>query len=111
MKTTLGLALLLTPLLSPAQESPALSFPNSKIESGPLSLLDAAKQALPPVFGNVPVPMLQGRPRTRIPRPVLSKMPIVIPNDNVEYHIQVVKPNESIDYKLTVKDVEVESSK
>lgn len=105
------LALALTPLLSPAQESPVPTFPDLKIESGPLSLLDAARQSLPPIFGQAPAPAFHTDRHPRNQRRAASNMPIVTPKPNVEYHLRVVKPDESVDYKLTVKTPEVESSK
>ena len=111
MKTILGLAALLTPLISVAQESPAPTFPDAKIESGPLSLLDAAKEALPPIFGKAPLPTFQAERRVSKRRPVISNMGILKPSESVEFHMNVVKPDESVDYKLLVKEPEVESPK
>ena len=111
MKTILGLAALLTPLVAVAQESPALAFLNAKIESGPLSLLDAAKEALPPIFGKAPMPNFLAERRASKRRPVISNMGIVKPDDSVEFHMNIVKPDESVDYKLIIKKPDVESSK
>ena len=111
MKTLLALALVLTPLLSTAQESPALTFPNSKIESGPLSLLDAAKQSRPSVFGDAPVPQFTAKHQPQLPRRAASHMPIITPQNNVDYKLHIATPDESVDYKLTVKAPELESSK
>jgi hypothetical protein len=112
MKTLLALALVLTPLLSTAEEfSPALTFSYSKIESGPLSLLDAAKQAMPPLFGKAPLPQFIAERHAQRPRRASSNMPIITPQNNVEYKLRIATPDDTVDYKLTVKAPELESSK
>ena len=112
MKTLLVLAFVLTPLFSTAQEfPPALTFFNSKIESGPLSLLDTAKQSIPPLFGKVQMPQFVAERHANVARRAASNMPIITPQNNVEYKLRIATPDDSVDYKLTVKAPELESSK
>jgi hypothetical protein len=62
MKTCLAAWLILAPCGGAFAEGAALEFPRLTIDPQPLSLLDAARDRLPPVFS-------VGRPRAFVPPP------------------------------------------
>ena len=108
MKTLIACSLILTGSLALAEEVPALTFPNSKIGVPPLSLLEGAKQGLPPVFGDGPYHRAPEQPFTRARRSI-SRMPIVAPSSSVAVNMPIKTPDELVDYKMLVKAPDVES--
>ena len=97
------LALLVSP--ADATEMPELSFGSARIEPSPLSLLESAKQRLPPIFSD------SGKPVAAVRRKLISRMPIVRPRPGVEDRMRIKTPNPDIEYKLLVKEPEIESEK
>ena len=108
MKTLIAFSFILTGSLAFADEVPALTFPNSKIGVPPLSLLEGAKQGLPPVFGDGPYHRAPEQPFTRARRSI-SRMPIVAPSSSVAVNMPIKTPDELVDYKMLVKAPDVES--
>ena len=105
MKTLilLYLALLVSPF--EAAETPELSFGSARIGASPLSLLESARQRLPPVFGG------SEKRVAAIRRRLISRMPIVQPRSDVDDRMRIKTPNPDIDYKLLVKEPVIESGK
>ena len=111
MKTFIVCSFILSGLLTRADEVPAFGFPRSKIEAPPLSLIDNAKQGLPPVFGDGSVYHRGPEHRLTPPRRLVSRMPIIVPPRSVDVHMPVKTPDESIDYKMLVNAPDMESVK
>jgi hypothetical protein len=109
MKTLLfWFALGSTQLLASDPVAPAFS---AAIDAPALSLLDAAKEKLPPIFGERSFPVVR-RPSTSVlPPKIVSRMPIISPHDERIDPASVKRPDESKDYKLQIRSPAIESVK
>ena len=111
MKTLFVCSFILSGSLAVAEEAPALGFPDSKIEAPPLGIIDNAKQALPPVFGDGSSYQKAPEHRLTLRRRLVSRMPIIVPPRSGDLHMPIKTPDESIEYKMLVKAPDVESVK
>jgi hypothetical protein len=111
MKTAiLSLAVLLTSTAIAEELSP-LAFPDRKFELPALSLLEAAKQKMPPIFGYSGSNSHLAAHRVESTRKLVSRMPIVSPSNAVDQRMPIKRPDPAVDYKLTTKVPDVESVK
>lgn len=111
MRTLIALSIGLVCLAASAEEKGALTFAPAKIAVPGLSLLDGAREAMPPMFGESSNVVLKDRRPSGRRQRLISRMPVVAPPDEVNYHLQVEAPNEATDYKLLMKDPEVDPAK
>ena len=86
--------------------SPVLPFPEKKIDLlPPLSLAEIGKQkTFTDLNDEAPRFSYRTAPRVESSSKSLSQMPILVPKDDVKWHLRVFAPDSSVDYKLIVKD-------
>lgn len=105
MKPRLFFLSALCPVVLLGSEISALTFPEKRIELlPPLSLADVAR--VKPLetmtearkFFYPPNPQPLPRANSR------SQMPILVPKDDVNWHLRILAPDPTVDYKLIVKD-------
>jgi hypothetical protein len=113
MKKSLTVLLVLGSVAVVAGEPVLPAFPETTLESSALSLLDAAKQKLPPIFG--PHAFAAGSRGLSSVKEIspkrISRMPIISPREPTADGASVKVPDQSKDYKITVIPPAIESVK
>ena len=99
MKKTHFALLAALPLCAHAIDTPPPAFPDAKIETPPLSLLENSLQGLPSFLNGF---------RNEVERPaegsrLYAAMPILVPSADIDPKM-VKAPDPSVDYKLTIKN-------
>jgi len=99
MKKPLFALLAALPLCASAIDTPPPGFPEAKIETPPLSLLENSLQGLPSYLNGFRIEVQRPTEGSRL----YSTMPILVPSGDPDPKM-VKAPDASVDYKLTIKN-------
>lgn len=87
-------------------ELPVAPFPEKKFDLlPPLALADAARAKTPEVvFNEAKSFFYRATPRTPSVAKPRSRIPILVPKDDVNWRLRILAPDPAVDYKLIIKD-------
>ena len=111
MKLKVTLCLIVIGPIALVAEIPSLDFPATVIDLPPLTLMEHAKQGMPPVFSDLTGSSFTQKKAPLPSRKFVSRMPILKPADDVDYRMRVVPTDESVEYNIRVITPDIASAR